>query len=185
MARLRRLKEKVFSLALLAVAAGATLLLQFHNEASVSGNARIIDGDTLVVSGERLRLLGIDAPEWDQTCGSQNWPCGKQATQHLRARVRGKTVTCTTFGRDKYHRLLATCHISAASGRIDIAGDLVANGYAIATQDYFASEKAARAANKNIWSGPFDRPAQWRQGKRDKSENEDGFWTRLFSRFQR
>lgn len=33
-----------------------------------TGPVDVIDGDTLVMTGERFRLLGIDAPELDQTC---------------------------------------------------------------------------------------------------------------------
>jgi endonuclease YncB( thermonuclease family) len=36
--------------------------------ADVSGPATVVDGDTLVVAGEHVRLQGIDAPEMHQTC---------------------------------------------------------------------------------------------------------------------
>ena len=36
--------------------------------ADVTGPARAIDGDTVEVAGERIRLHGIDAPESRQTC---------------------------------------------------------------------------------------------------------------------
>ena len=36
--------------------------------ADVTGPARVIDGDTLEVQGERIRLDGIDAPESRQLC---------------------------------------------------------------------------------------------------------------------
>jgi endonuclease YncB( thermonuclease family) len=34
---------------------------------SLTGPARVIDGDTIVVADELVRLHGIDAPELDQT----------------------------------------------------------------------------------------------------------------------
>ena len=34
----------------------------------LAGAARVVDGDTLEVKGEKLRLQGIDAPEMAQTC---------------------------------------------------------------------------------------------------------------------
>ncbi len=36
--------------------------------ADVTGPARVIDGDTIEVAGERIRLHGIDAPESGQRC---------------------------------------------------------------------------------------------------------------------
>ena len=47
--------------------------------ADAIGPARIIDGDTLDIAGERIRLHGIDAPESRQSCvvGSEVWRCGQ------------------------------------------------------------------------------------------------------------
>ena len=46
------------------------LLVIFASEASadITGKPRIIDGDTIEIAGERIRLHGIDAPESKQTC---------------------------------------------------------------------------------------------------------------------
>jgi endonuclease YncB( thermonuclease family) len=34
----------------------------------LTGRASVIDGDTIAIHGERIRLFGIDAPESRQTC---------------------------------------------------------------------------------------------------------------------
>ena len=43
----------------------------------------VVDGDTLRIDGERIRLHGIDAPEAGQTCARPDggtWNCGASAT---------------------------------------------------------------------------------------------------------
>jgi endonuclease YncB( thermonuclease family) len=37
-------------------------------EFSLMGEVRVIDGDTLVVNEEKIRLYGIDVPEMKQVC---------------------------------------------------------------------------------------------------------------------
>jgi endonuclease YncB( thermonuclease family) len=57
-----------------------TLLAWPVAAADLTGQASIIDGDTIDIHGERIRILDIDAPESRQTCtkpdGSE-WRCGQ------------------------------------------------------------------------------------------------------------
>ena len=63
------------------------VLLAAPTLADVTVPARVIDGDTLDIAGERIRLHGIDAPESEQTCVADGvtWPCGQSATAALRS----------------------------------------------------------------------------------------------------
>ena len=51
----------------------------------IKGIPRVVDGDTLVISKERIRLHGIDSPETRQTCTKDGkvWNCGRDATAAL------------------------------------------------------------------------------------------------------
>ncbi len=59
----------------------ALCLLATPALADVAGVASVIDGDTIEVHGQRIRLHGIDAPESRQLCrlDGKPWQCGKDA----------------------------------------------------------------------------------------------------------
>lgn len=122
---------------------------------------RVADGDTLEIAGQRVRLVGLDAPEWNQTCaradGTQ-WPCGRASADRMRAMTRGETVSCRGEMHDRYGRLLAVCK----AGGDDLAEALVRDGLAVASGSYQAAEAQARRAGQGIWQGDFARPADWR-----------------------
>ena len=125
----------------------------FAETSTVTGQARVIDGDTLSVAGVRIRLEGIDAPELAQQCthAGRPWNAGKIARQRLAGLVADRTVTCRAFGRDGYGRLIARCQ---AAGR-DLGGELVRAGLAWAFVKYsttfVADEQAARRSSVGIW----------------------------------
>ncbi len=91
----------------------ALLLLAFPALAEdITSHARVIDGDTIEVAGERIRLHGIDAPESKQTCAwpSKTIPCGRLATLALMDLTAGAVVTCKTLEKDRYGRWVAICY---------------------------------------------------------------------------
>lgn len=133
---------------------------------ALEGPARVIDGDTLVIAGRHIRILGIDAPELDQTChdaAGQTWACGRDAKQALAARVGRRQVSCRVAGQDRYGRALARC----ATGGADLAGWLVRAGWAIPAGNeqsrYRAASYEARANGAGMWQGSFTWPADWRR----------------------
>src|SRR5262249_53482378 len=42
--------------------------------APIVGQAWVVDGDSLRIAGTSIRLEGIDAPEWDQSCTDSGGP---------------------------------------------------------------------------------------------------------------
>ncbi len=59
----------------------ALILIATPAPADVAGVATVIDGDTLEIHGQRIRLHGIDSPESRQLCrlDGKPWQCGKDA----------------------------------------------------------------------------------------------------------
>src|SRR5262245_60918266 len=108
--RWRRLFDAVTAYALLGVIVVVAVKLNAADDPATvvrGGMARVVDGDTLVLDGERLRLQGIDAPELDQTCvvGDHVLPCGRRARDAL-ARLVAETVSCSGSRHDLYGRRL-------------------------------------------------------------------------------
>ncbi len=123
---------------------------------TLSGRARVIDGDTLEIDGRHVRLEGIDAPESGQTCGRRlvgTWKCGTAAADRLAALVAKRVVNCESRGNDKYGRMLGICFVD---GR-DINAEIVREGLAWAfvkySQTYVQQETEARAQRIGIWQG--------------------------------
>jgi endonuclease YncB( thermonuclease family) len=135
------------------------------------GQAWIVDGDSIRMAGRSIRLDGIDAPEWDQTCldaGGQAWRCGRAASRALRERTRGQTVSCRPRAFDRYGRTVAVCALTDGS---DLNAWMVRQGWAVASGfgGMYASEQAeAKAARRGIWAGTFILPADWRRQKSDR-----------------
>jgi len=141
---------------------------------TITGMARVVDGDSLVINQTRLRLHGIDAPESNQQCIRDNkaWPCGKEATSALVEIVEGAQLICAVLDRDRYRRLVVRC----AVGEVDLGERLVRLGLAMAytqySEDYVEAEAFARKRRVGIWSGEFVEPWLWRRGQRISSEQK-------------
>ena len=136
--------------------------------AEIAGTAFVIDGDTLEINGERIRLHGIDAPEHLQLCrlNDKPWRCGEAATKALAGKIGHRRVTCHELDRDRYGRVIAKCAVVGA----DLGEWLTLNGWAVAyrffSYDYTRAEQRAKSARRGIWAGSFQVPWEWRRGKR-------------------
>ena len=156
----------VVAFVLLAVLFAAYAYKHWAPQAPLIGRARVVDGDTIDIAGTRIRLEDIDAPEANQTCvdaRGQAWPCGKAATDELRAHINGREVNCQPSGFDRYRRVLAVCSLPDGS---DVNAWMVRQGWALTSgffKTYGSEEAEAELAKRGIWAGSFMRPSQWRQ----------------------
>jgi endonuclease YncB( thermonuclease family) len=140
---------------------------------TIAGRASVIDGDTLEVHGERIRILHVDAPERGQLCFKKlqsieegAWPCGLQAALALSDWIGEKTVTCETTTQettDLFRIWLARCVVAGQ----DVAEWLAARGWAVPDRKCKCDEirdaaQNARAAQLAIWTSAFTMPWEWR-----------------------
>jgi endonuclease YncB( thermonuclease family) len=131
--------------------------------APAAGHVTATDGDSLRVGNQRIRLIGIDAPELTQTCRDARggpWDCGRAAKARLAELVASDNVSCSARDTDRYGRTLASC----SAGRIDLGEAMVRDGLALATDDrYWHAQIAARSARRRLWQGEFETPQEWRK----------------------
>ena len=140
------------------------MVLMFCN-VSFAGNLKIVDGDTIVLNGEKIRFSGIDTPELKQTCmkDEQKVFCGIFAKMLLIKKIGKETPTCISEGKDAYKRILAECFINGES----LSSFLVRSGYAFAYRKYskkFIKEEEFAKENKlGMWSMEFEYPWYFRK----------------------
>lgn len=106
---------------------------------------RVIDGDTLVASGRKIRIWGIDAPE-------KNTPAYMASSWLLQSLVSGGDLTCKFIDLDKYKREVMHCLIDG----LDIGAMMVkvgmAKDYKKYSGGYYQQEQSqAKAAKRGIW----------------------------------
>ena len=111
----------------------------------------VLDGDTLRVGDQVVRLGGIVAPARGSTCQGADRTavdCGAEAANKLASLVRGNAVDCTVSGHDVRGRPVAFC----MAGGKTLNAALVQDGWAKAeTADLREPETSARAAGRGIW----------------------------------
>ncbi len=149
----------------LAILVAVLALAAVPARADITGTARVIDGHTFEVAGQRVRLHGIHAPALDQTC---QWPgrtidCGTLAKLALMDLTTGTDVVCRPRDRDSDGPVVAVCF----AGGFDIGRNMVHTGWALADRAqstaYVDTEEAARKAKRGMWRGTFVKPWDWRR----------------------
>ena len=132
---------------------------------SFADNLKIIDGDTIILNGEKIRFSGIDTPELKQTClkDGQEVPCGMTAKSLLAEKIGNATVECISEGKVTYKRTLAECFVNGES----LSKFLVRSGYAFAYRKYsikfIKDEEFAKANKLGMWAMTFQYPWDFRK----------------------
>jgi endonuclease YncB( thermonuclease family) len=108
------------------LAAGLLLAVPALAGEAIIGVASVIDGDTIEIHSQRLRLFGIDAMESGQLCqkAGKQYLCGKEAAFALAGQIGSQVVRCEQEDIDRYKRVVATC----SAGGIDLNQWMVARG---------------------------------------------------------
>lgn len=120
----------------------------------------VVDGDSLRFGNQEMRLQGIDAPEYHQTCfdkDKKEYSCGQKAREYLES-IMSSAIKCEVVTTDKYKRQVVICG--------DINQKMVASGWAVAytryTDAYKKDEVAAKKSKKGLWQGKFMKPELYR-----------------------
>ncbi len=163
----RSLGDAIVFLLVLTLVLG--LLKQFGMLDLAPGPVRVMDGDSLRRGSADIRLYGIDAPEYRQSCRDKHgdeYACGRLAANALRGLVQGREVSCSTFETDRYGRAVALCKV----GDLDLNREMVRLGWAVAytshSRSYAGVEGEARKARRGIWAGTFEKPETYRSRQR-------------------
>ena len=141
---------------------------------TISGKALVIDGDTIKIDSNKIRLFGIDAPEKKQKCQkpwlsisfltfNNNYQCGVISTNKLKSKVNNKFIMCKSNNKDRYNRFIAECY----KDKTNINRWMVLNGYAVAYKKYskkfVSDENLAKKDKLGLWVGTFEMPWDWRK----------------------
>lgn len=156
----------------------ALIFIELSFETFAGSKVKVVDGDSLEMGNKRIRLIGIDAPEYFQECfdaAGKAYNCGKEAKKYLedlveKGQAKGQKVKCRAEDVDRYKRSLSECQI----GDVRLNLEMVKAGWAVAYKDerYKMLEKRAKERKIGIWQGKFMRPELYRAIKRKEEEQK-------------
>ena len=130
-----------------------------------SDKAKVVDGDTIHLDGQKIRFSGIDTPEINQVCKKNDEiiKCGILAKELLISMIGNNKVKCVNEGVDQYKRILAECFVNNQS----LSKYLVREGFAFAYRKYstkfIEDEDYAKKNKKGMWSMIFEYPWDYRR----------------------
>lgn len=169
------MKLKLFAFAIISMLAFVACTAQ-----TVTGTVvQVHDGDSFEIkfsadSSDFVRLAGCDAPEVYSPYVTLSQPYGKEATQAVREKLKGKKVLVEFLRYDRYGRPVCNIYNDDIG---DLSYYMVSNGFAwwldmsISDDKLAALKKAqneAKDAGTGLWGLPGRkwRPSRWRQDHR-------------------
>ncbi len=145
---------------------------------SITGHAKVTDGDTIKINTFKIRLDGIDAPEKKQKCKRpyleifififyEDYYCGQKSTEALIEKINNQKITCKIFDVDYFERLIGECY----KRKMNLNAWLVSNGHAVAfrkySKKYVSHETLAKQEKKGMWQGKFEMPSDYRKSNKN------------------
>ena len=154
------------------------LVLLFYNT-SFADSLRVVDGDTIVINGEKIRFSGIDAPESNyygkrQVCYLDEIEifCGNLSKGKLEEKIGSNPISCEREkNKDRHGRTIAECFVSGES----LSKFMVRNGYAFdwpkySKKKYAMDEEYAKVNKLGFWTMKFEYPWKWRKKIREQNK---------------
>lgn len=131
---------------------------------------RVVDGDTIIVAlnnrEERIRMIGVDAPESVSLNEEENTVWGQAASEYTKSVLEAGTNIWMTFDieeRDQYGRMLAYIWLDSDTENLNhlFQKQLIGEGYALAIRyepntkyaaELYATMEGAISARKGLWA---------------------------------
>ncbi len=128
------------------------LFSQAHADLFTGKISRIVDGDTVIVRGQKVRLVAIDSPEMDQDYG-------EEAKRNMEAFFK-KRVVVEYYKRDRYKRIVGKIYYNG----FDLGLAQIISGYAwyvdkyekdlsgfLKQDDYESAQALAKKLKRGLW----------------------------------
>jgi len=90
-----------------------------------AADIRVTDGDTIRIGSERIRIVGLDAPEMNGKCREER-RLAQRAKEALQIELASGQVEIVRQGKDRYKRTLARVYVDDR----DVSSSLIAKGLA-------------------------------------------------------